>query len=297
MDELDLFREFRRGVAAPSGDAQRRASARLASAIERQHGRGTWVPRLIRQRPGRIALAFAALAGATAAALFVSAPWKSSPGFLERAQAALTPPAGTVLHVKYEWTRTTSGDSSCTITDPIEMWVDQTPPHRYRGLLNVSRDPCASGTPREGGGTLDTQETLEFVPPDTLRSSELGYFGPPDPVAALQQAISDGRAHYDGKTELDGRTVARIRVDGPPDCPVAVFPGCERDPDYVYVDPETFYPVQAESPHGYAIPSPGDPLVRFHSVLRWLTYEYLPGTPANRALADIRAQHPNATGP
>jgi len=39
MDELDLFRNFRRGVAAPSPDAQRRASARLASAFEEPMGR------------------------------------------------------------------------------------------------------------------------------------------------------------------------------------------------------------------------------------------------------------------
>jgi hypothetical protein len=294
MDELDLFRDFRRGVAAPSRDAQRRASARLTSAIESRHGRGTRVLRLIRQRPGRSALALAALAGATAAALFVSTPWKSSPGFLEKAQAALVPPAGTVLHVKWEWT-TTVTDPSCTVTNgPNEMWVDQTPPHRYRGLMIWSRDPCASGTPSEGGGTLDTQEALMFVPPDTLRLTELRYLGPPDPVARLRQAIGDGGAHDEGKTELDGRTVQRIRVDGPPDCPI---PGCERNPEYIYVDPETFYPVQVESPHGYALPSPGGRLVRFHSVIRYLTFEFLPGTAANRALADIRAQHPNATGP
>ena len=39
MDELDLFRTFRRGVAAPSADAQRRASARLTSALEEAIGR------------------------------------------------------------------------------------------------------------------------------------------------------------------------------------------------------------------------------------------------------------------
>ena len=38
MDELDLFRNFRRGVAAPSPDAQRRASARLASALDEATG-------------------------------------------------------------------------------------------------------------------------------------------------------------------------------------------------------------------------------------------------------------------
>jgi hypothetical protein len=295
MDELDLFREFRSGVAAPSRDAERRALARLTSAIEGQHRRGA-VPRPILQRRGRTVLAFAALAGATAAALFVSAPWKSSPGFLERAQAALAPPAGTVLHQTWEWT-TSTADPSCKVTNgPNETWIDQTPPHRYRGLMVWSRDPCARGTSTEGGGAIDTQERLEFVPPNTLRSGGLGgYFGPPDPVAALRRAISDGRAHDEGTTELGGRTVRRIRVDGPngpTDCPVR---GCE--PAYQYVDPETYYPVQWESSDGVAIPSPGEPPVRFHEVIRWLTYEYLPGTPANRALADIRAQHPNASGP
>ena len=39
MNELDLFRDFNRGVAAPSAEAQRRASARLASALDEVVGR------------------------------------------------------------------------------------------------------------------------------------------------------------------------------------------------------------------------------------------------------------------
>jgi Tol biopolymer transport system component len=39
MDELDVFRNFRRGVATPSAEAQRRASARLASALDVVVGR------------------------------------------------------------------------------------------------------------------------------------------------------------------------------------------------------------------------------------------------------------------
>ena len=48
MAELDLFRNFRRGVAAPSTDAHRRASARLARALDEATGgqQGT------RVRPG-----------------------------------------------------------------------------------------------------------------------------------------------------------------------------------------------------------------------------------------------------
>jgi hypothetical protein len=41
MNELDLFRDFRRGVAPPSSDAKDRASARLASAVARAHTAST----------------------------------------------------------------------------------------------------------------------------------------------------------------------------------------------------------------------------------------------------------------
>jgi hypothetical protein len=196
-----------------------------------------------------------------------------------------------------KWQTTASAaDSSCTVTHPpSEVWIDQVPPRRYRGRLGHTpphprdADPrtlaCASGGPLEVRGTLDTQEDGP--------SSEPRFGGPPDLVAMLREAISDGRAHDEGTTELGVRTVERIRVDAPRDCFVR---GCERDLSYWYVDPETFYPVQAEFSGGDFELLDGT-VVRVHSVTRWLTYEYLPGTPANRALADIRAQHPNASGP
>ena len=300
MDELDLFRDFRRDVAAPTADAERRATARLTSAIEGRHWPGTRILRPIRKRPARAALAFAAVAVASAIALFVSTPWKTAPAFLERAEAALTPPAGTVLHMKWLLTRTWPA-RSCTVTrGPNEVWVDQTPPNRFRELAkdipDISDPVCSGGTPGEVGGTIDPPEELLFVPPNTLTSPGLPNFrfGPPDFVEALRTAISDGRAHEEGKTRLDGRTVVRIRVDPPADCPV---PGCEKwEPDYWYVDPETYYPVQKESSNGVNVGPDGKP-VQFQAVVRFLTYEYLPGTAANRALADIWAQHPNALGP
>ena len=115
MAELDGFRDFRSGVAAPSEDARRRAAARLQGAIEgkHRHGRGTML--LVRRRPGRTVLALAALATAVGTALFVSTPWKNSPGFLERAQAALTAPADTILHMRWE-SGLYSIDPACTIT-------------------------------------------------------------------------------------------------------------------------------------------------------------------------------------
>ena len=60
MNELDLFRDFSRGVAAPSAEAQRRASARLASAIDEVVGR----EKAARLRHGRRRWPLAALAAA-----------------------------------------------------------------------------------------------------------------------------------------------------------------------------------------------------------------------------------------
>jgi hypothetical protein len=67
------------------------------------------------------------------------------------------------------------------------------------------------------------------------------------------------------------------------------------DTAYLYVDPETFAPVERDA--FSAIATPGLPVVRYRSVTHYLTFEYLPRTAANLALTSIRAQHPNATGP
>jgi hypothetical protein len=70
----------------------------------------------------------------------------------------------------------------------------------------------------------------------------------------------------------------------------------------VYVDPETFYPVALEvtTSQTEIAGGPGGSSyrhVRVRDVARYQTFEYLPRTNANLALTDIRAQHPNATGP
>jgi hypothetical protein len=287
-------------------DPVRELKRELQAAAERRHrqvalsaGRTTrFGARLARHR---LLLTSATLSAAAAAALLVTTPWSTSPGFLEQAEAALTPPAGTVLHQKWEST-STSTDPACTVTHgPNEIWIDQTPPHRYRVLLNLpdpaDADPralaCASGTPLELGGTFDTGETLRFVPPNTLTVNPLRVVFPLDSARELREAIGEGRAHDEGEMQLDGRTVQRIRIDAPSSCPV---PDCSREPSYAYVDPDTFAPVRTESPHG-GINPPGGPFVRLHVVTRTLTFEYLPRTPANLALTDIRAQQPDATGP
>jgi hypothetical protein len=132
-------------------------------------------------------------------------------------------------------------------------------------------------TRSEMGGDLDSGMELYFVPPDTLAIWPLGTGGrPPDPAADLRKAISAGRAHLEGRTQIDGRTVERIRIDFPSEC-FDWDAGCAS---YAYVDPDTFNFVRTER-HGM--------------IDRYLTFEYLPRTAANVALANIETQHPEAT--
>jgi hypothetical protein len=219
--------------------------------------------------------------------------------------------------MKWELT-STSSDLHCTVTlGPNEIWIDQTPPHRYRVLLSdfnfggadLRALACSGGTKVELGGAFDPGRTrwrqlsrepvrtrpptVRFVPPNTLSFS---YGNPifdfPDPVEYLREWLSSGRAHDEGTMQLDGRTLRRIRIDPPSDC---FDPSCPRKPNYAYVDPETFYPVQIECEDCGGIALPGRPVLRLHMVTRFLAYEpLLPRTAANLVLTDIRAQHPDA---
>lgn len=96
----------------------------------------------------------------------------------------------------------------------------------------------------------------------------------------LRDALAAGQAHSAGKTRLRGRVVERLRLDPPPGCR-----GCGREPAYAYVNPKSFHPVEMRLPGGGGV----------RNVVRYLTYEHLPRTVTNRALTDIRAQHPTAT--
>lgn len=253
----------------------------------------------------RVLLVAATLSIAAALGLFLAAPWSDSPGFLERARAAVTPPAGAILHERLV-TTVTSKDFGCTVTTrPTEIWVDQAPPHRWRvrGDVFLGRegprvDPrtfaCATPGARELGGSSDAARTLELVLPNTLTFSPRFYVSPPTDAryaSTLREAIASGIAHDEGTVELDGRSVQRIRFDS--ECPDATCPGA---PSHAYVDSETFHPVKEVWPSGYVIVNP-DGVFRFDVVVRYLTFEYLPRTDANVALTDIRAQHPDAKGP
>ena len=288
-------------------DPVRDLKQELLAAAERQRGHAVSAPGRdrfgARRIRNRVLVVAALLPVVVAVSLFLTTPWKSSPGFLERAEAAFSATEPLILHMKWDTLGGTARDCG-----PSEIWQDQAPPHRYRLLVDHPRywadvdmrKPVCTGDPpvefggtrksaaraRHGSGTFDT---LEFRPPNRLVPFQGGAVFPVDPVADLRNAIGVGRAHDEGSTELDGRTVRRIRVDPPPSCDDS-SPLCPRRPTYVYVDPETYYPVAKDGP-GFVNSR------TVHMKIRYLEFEYLPRTTENLELTDIRAQHPGATGP
>ena len=188
----------------------------------------------------------------------------------------------------------------------------------YAGGFNLARGESEllnylqrklSGQPLELGGTLEVPTgktlpgmvlpTLTFLAPSRFLSAHLRVTlgatlpGPhdqaiengADPASALRTAISEGRAHEAGTTQLDGHTVRRIALDLPSTLPAdaprlpADAPVMTHSEAYADVEPETFHPVE---------------IVFGRDAYRFLAYQYLPASAANLALADIRAQHPEA---
>jgi hypothetical protein len=175
---------------------------------------------------------------------------------------------------------------------PTEYWQDLTTPYNFRAFEPQQDTICAVGYLNEIGGEWGSgKPNVRFLPPNTLTATHFAWdtdIGP-DLTADLRQAIEDGFAHREGRTVLDdGRTVERIRQD----CDLVKFPLC-RDSIYWYVDRETFKPVRQLAGRGLR-PGPGASCSAPCWIVDYVTYEYLDGTPANRALADIRAQHPDA---
>ena len=282
----------------------------------------------------RILVASMVCAGAVAVVVLVVVPGSGSSGYLARAAAAITPPGPeTVLYERWEDTRPAEGPGYPSRTfGPDQLWIEESAPRHYRlimqprpgagtasradlwgeygGIIGFGGYPywlaeleaAVAGHPLEIGGELENPaeharlpRSFTFTPPNTLWSGrfqaplgaplpEAGHVNEAvaDPVAVLREAISEGRAHEDGTTEFDGKTVERITFNAPTPSVGAPRPGSQppaEDSRYVLIEAETFKPVE---------------FVFGHLIYRFLTYEYLPATSANRALANIEAQHPDA---
>jgi hypothetical protein len=168
MDELDLFRNFRRGVATPSADAQRRASARLASALDEVVGREN-AARLRRGRRRRVvALAAAVLVVVvgTASAFGGVRAFFLDRGFIGLAPLGTTPstPESGELEIFY--------------------WVDRGAPGVAEGRSRNWVYADGRLLSLRGGGLLEqrlTPEGLELLRSEILSTGQFSHEPPPPP--------------------------------------------------------------------------------------------------------------------
>ena len=223
----------------------------LLAATERQQGHAPVnTDRRRRGRPGRsrLLLAAATVAIAAAVALLVTAPWDNSPSILAKAQAAITPPPGSVLHMKWEDTDSPT-NPQCTVTrGPNEIWIDQTEPHRYRALF-LGLDPyqpgdprahvCSKSTPYEFGGTLTfgarAEWALRFVPPNRLWFQTDTFNFPWTPLQIFAGRSAQGTRTMKAKrdsmgAQSNGSASLTCPVRIPPPPPVRTWPTSTSTP-------------------------------------------------------------------
>jgi hypothetical protein len=188
-----------------------------------------------------------AVVAAVLLVLTIATPWQSSPTILERAEAALlAPSAGWILHEQVT-VHPIIFSSKGTVAR-VQLWLDGTPPRRFRLAFGGAWQV-------ELGGTLGSSTGLHYVISDhalervaypfRVKQSDL------DPAAFIRAALASGRAKLDGRTTIGGRDVIRIQLSSwfnsgfPPAHvlePIALY----------YVDARTYRPVRLviPPPHG-----------------------------------------------
>jgi hypothetical protein len=228
---------------------------------------------------------------AAAAVLTISAPWRGGPSVLERASAAIrAPSASQVLSMHFRERR--SGCCRELGGGDALVWVDGSTPRHFRALF-----PGAGAPFDEGGGTLSGRSVRSLYRYDrrtnTLQRLSTGSRVSTtdwDPVAIVREALDDGRAHVTGQTTVAGKPAIRIVLSlrdrrGVPG--TAVY----------YVHPKTYRPIEIDYPRLVELRFPFEPVFGngiYKVRLTFLGFRYLPATPENLKLADIRALHPTA---
>ena len=246
-----------------------RFRAELRDAIEKDLARRAARRRTAR-RTARLAVP-AVLAAALGASLTLVPG--SGPGMrpadaavLTAVEAALTPPAGTILHER------------------AMVTVGNEPPERYEAWIEASA-PGATRVIKEGwegawdGTTFSTYDQAS-------NTITVGGYIPghsDDTAATLRSLIASGQARVTGTTVVDGVPARTLAISGLPGGRVG---GAVNGTYDVARSDDRPLLIQTTTECG------SGPCTE---TLRFGTYEYLPATPANLALLNLQAQHPGAT--
>jgi hypothetical protein len=219
------------------------------------------VQRPRRRRPSSRSLlpaAAAVAAAAVAAAVFLGGnrPPAAHAAVLRRTLAAVTPPAGTILHVK-------TVDTENGIRFVGEWWQQTDAPYASRGLKGEPGHEVEFADDGRTSYTYDPASNTIYERPDTA-APVLN-----DPIALVRGELADGKAQFDGTVVIGGLSLYSIKLSS------GVV---------AYVDETSYAPRYIDSPQQNGTTA------RFVVA----TYEYLPATAANELLLNEVAQHPDA---
>jgi len=221
-------------------------------------------PRSSRRLSRRIGFGLAAAAAAALAAIaaLVGTGGSGGPGLanaaiIHHAIKAVSCPANRILHVKVVGVQN-------GVAIAGETWQETSAPYADRGIKG---EVGHQGEAAENGtitSQYDPGTNTIYEQPDSSSPT----FN--DPLSQVRKELAKGAAQVDGSVVIDGVSLYKISL---PNGLVGYFDKNDYMPRYLD-DPQR----------------DGGDVVR----LRVAAYEYLPMTPANRALLSISAQHPGA---
>jgi hypothetical protein len=175
---------------------------------------------------------------------------------LHRMAAALTPPAGTILHERAEITSPTEG------TQPFEIWMQADSPHAYR-VIKWGHEGSWNGS------SFSSYDAAS----NTITTSAGSSPEPVDFAATLRSLVQSGQATIDGTTTINGVPAYKLAVASSPD-PWLI--------GTAYVATGDYHPLEIDT-------------ITNSERIVYQTYDYLPSTAANLRLLDLNAHHPSAT--
>jgi len=211
------------------------------------------------RRP-RVLLASGTLAAATVATVAVvvatGGPAGPAPAAAAAIVRAITAPQNVILHVKVV------GEQSGTQVAG-EWWQSTNPPYGAR---------LAKGPVDHRGEEADNGTTSFAYDPASNTIYERPDTSPPqftDPISQIREELQAGEAHVTGTANVGGVQAYRIAL------PSGIVG---------YFDTTDYRPLLLDDPQRDGT------IVR----LRVVAFEYLPQTPGNLRLLDLKAQHPDA---
>jgi hypothetical protein len=246
---------------------------------------------------------------AAAAVLAITSPWQGGPTILQKARAGIgAPGADTVIYERFGdargslrlWlqggTQTRSFRSLAEYVVPENLVGRSVPAAPWGNALRVIHSRVVRD---EIGGVLGPRHVTEAYVYQDYTNTLIRFTQKPtaltafdfDPVARIRSALVSGRARVTGSTMLHGKRVERIVVV------MHDADGHTGSATY-YADARTYTPVEIVYHHARALEYPYVPVfddtVNGDVAFGVAAYDYLPATPHNLTLADIRTSHPGA---